>query len=162
MKVLTGIFAIAMTVLACNTNKNNNIKSNNNVEEVITSVEVKITTDKTTYKIDEAIELSMEVENKGEKQYTFLPWQTPVENRFTGSCLNIVFNNKTIDYSGIMVKRKAPTQNDYITLKTNESAKGTVNLLNGYKLNKKGVYSIQFNGKFDGLPKSEKIEIEIE
>ena len=130
--------------------------------KVLTSIETKITTNKSTYKIDEPIELSMEVKNTGKKDYTFLPWKTPVENRFTGPCLNIMYNNKRIDYSGIMVKRKPPTEKDYITLKTGAVTKGKVNLLDGYKLTEKGIYTIQFMEANKSLPKSNSIKIEIE
>jgi len=130
--------------------------------EVLTSIESKITTNKSTYKINEPIELSMEVKNIGKKDYTFLPWKTPVENRFTGPCLNIIYNNKRIDYSGIMVKRKPPTEKDYITLKTGAVTKGKVNLLDGYKLTEKGTYTIQFMEANKSLPKSNSIKIEVE
>lgn len=159
MKVLIEIIIIAFTLFSCNSHKNIN---NKNYIGVSTSIVTKITTDKSIYTVDEPIELSMEVKNNSEKSHTFLPWKTPIENTFSGEFLNIIYNNKTIDYSGRMVKRKPPTEKDYITLKPFETAKGKVNLLNGYKLSKKGVYTIEFIGNHTDLPRSNSIKIEIE
>jgi hypothetical protein len=125
-------------------------------------IKTKITTKKTSYKLGEPIELEMEIKNTGEKPYTFLPWGTPIENRFTGSCLKVIYNDKeTIDYSGIMVKRVPPTEKDYITLKSDETAQGKVNLFDGYQLDKKGFYTIQFDKDYKGMPASNILKIEI-
>jgi hypothetical protein len=120
-----------------------------------------ITTAKSTYKLGEAIELLMTVKNNGNKRYTFLPWRTPIENSFTGEFMDVIYDNEKIEYSGIMVKRMPPTKNDYITLKPNESISGKTNLLDGYKFNKKGIYSIQYNDINDKLPASNLTLIEI-
>jgi len=126
-------------------------------EKIISSISV----DKTSYKLGDPIELEMKVENLGKEKITFLPWKTPIENSFTGEFMNIIFDNKKIEYSGIMVKRMPPTQEDYITLKPKESILGKVNLLDGYKFTKKGIYSIQFNNVNDKLPNSNVVLIEI-
>ncbi|PIE78288.1 MAG: hypothetical protein CSA15_08575 [Candidatus Delongbacteria bacterium] len=127
----------------------------------INPIKTKITTNKNTYKVGESIELSMEIKNTGKKSYTFLPWGTPIENTFTDDCLKITYNNKTINYSGIIVKRVPPTEKDYVTLKTGETAKGKVNLFEGYKLTEKGLYTIQFKETYKGIPNSNNIKIEI-
>lgn len=129
--------------------------------KILNPIETKIVTDKTTYKVGEPIILSMEVKNTGKKSYTFLPWKTPIENTFTGECLNITHNNKIIEYSGIMVKRMPPTKKDFITLKTGETATGKVNVLDGYQLTEKGIYTIEFKEEHKGLPKSNSIKIEL-
>ncbi|SDR94300.1 hypothetical protein SAMN05216503_1465 [Polaribacter sp. KT25b] len=126
-------------------------------ENIISS----ISTTKTSYNLGEVIELEMDTKNFGEEKFTFLPWKTPIENSFTGEFMDIIYDSKKIEYSGIMVKRMPPTKNDYITLKPNESISGKINLLDGYKFNKKGIYSIQFNGVNDKLPASNLILIEI-
>lgn len=131
-------------------------------ETYINPVKTKISTTKSSYNLGEDIELFMEIKNTGEKPYTFLPWGTPLENRFTGKCLEVVYNNsEAINYTGIMVKRVAPTDKDYVTLKTDEMAKGKVNLFEGYKLSKKGVYTIQFKETYTGLPSSNIITVEV-
>ncbi len=121
----------------------------------------KLSSNKSTFKLDEPIEIIMKIQNIGKKKYTFLPWGTPIENILTRDCLKIMYGNNSIDYSGIMVKRKAPTKSDYITLSTGEIANGKINILEGYKLDKKGEYTIQFKETFDGIPFSNTITIVI-
>lgn len=124
-------------------------------------VKIKISTDKKVYKIGEPIMLSFEIKNTGKKPYTFLPWQTPLEKRFTGDCMQVTHSGTAIQYSGIMVKRMPPTEKDYLTLQTNESASEKINLLDGYKLKEKGIYKIQFKESYQGLPASNEIEVEV-
>ena len=123
-------------------------------------IKTTILVNKDNYKIGESIELTFEVKNNSKKSFTFLPWGTPLENRFTRKSLNIIHNNEVVEYSGIMVKRRPATEKDYKTLKTNETTTGKVNILKGYKLIGKGVYHIQFkeSGK---IPASNIITIEI-
>lgn len=128
----------------------------------VNPVKTVVSTNKQIYKVGEPIELSFEVKNTGSKAYTFLPWGTPIEDRLTGDCLEVKLNGKTIDYSGIMVKRMAPTEKDYITLKAGENAKNSINLLEGYKLTSPGKYSIQFRETYDGIPASNVVEILVE
>ncbi|MCA0960020.1 hypothetical protein LCL86_13255 [Muricauda ruestringensis] len=126
-------------------------------ERIVSSISMM----KDSYNLGESLELQMKVENLGKEKSTFLPWKTPIENSFTGEFMEITFDNKKIEYSGIVVKRMPPTEEDYITLKPNESVTGKINLLDGYKFTKKGVYSIQFDGNNDKLPSSNVILIEI-
>lgn len=126
-------------------------------EKIVSSISMM----KDSYNLGESMELEMKVENLGKEKFTFLPWKTPIENSFTGKFMEITFDNKKIEYSGIMVKRMPPTKEDYITLKPNESVTGKINLLDGYKFTKKGVYSIQFDGNNDKLPSSNVILIKI-
>lgn len=125
------------------------------------SIKVNIATDKSVYNIGERIELAMEVKNTGGKPYTFLPWGTPIEEYFTSDCLEVIYNkNEKINYSGPLAKRTPPTEKDYITLNPGKTANGKLNLLKGYKLTKKGTYTIKFNKLFR-LPESNSITIEL-
>lgn len=158
MKIPSLIITIILllTIFSCNTTKNEVVEEN---KELMRFIETEISAND-NYRAGESIELSMTVTNTGKKKYTFLPWGTPIENRLTGDCLLIKHNNQILDYIGIMVKRIPPTKNDYVTLKNNETVSGKINILDGYNLNKVGVYTIQYKeGK--GLPDSNIIEIEI-
>lgn len=87
---------------------------------------------------------------------------TPLENRFTRGCIQVMYNGEKVPYSGIMVKRMAPTEKDYVTLKKDDTYSGKVNLLEGYKLTKKGTYTIQFEETYDGMSASNTITITVE
>ena len=130
-------------------------------ETYINPITTKITIDKNTYTLGETINLNMTIRNTGQKPYTFLPWGTPLEKRFTRDCMDVKQNGVSIPYDGIMVKRVEPTEKDYVTLQTNETLSGEVNLLDGYKLEKKGMYTIQLKETYQGLPDSNLIELEI-
>lgn len=122
-----------------------------------------IATDKQVYKLGEAINLSLTVENIGKKTATFLPWGTPIEGRFTGDCLTVRYNDgKPLPYRGIMVKRVPPTDKDYVNLIPNETTTGSVNILDGYQLDQPGKYSIQFKETYQGLPTSNVVELELQ
>ncbi|WP_148044230.1 hypothetical protein [Sinomicrobium pectinilyticum] len=149
-----------LIIYSCNTLKKNNGSESKGTTH-ISSVQTTISTNKSVYKIGEPIELSLEVKNTGNKPYTFLPWGTPIENKFTGGCLEVTDNNGVLEYKGIMVKRVSPTEKDYITLETGETVVGKVNLLDGYKLKEKGVYTIQFDETYNGLPESNTIKVKI-
>ncbi|WP_416439989.1 hypothetical protein ACH3O9_10060 [Leeuwenhoekiella sp. A16] len=155
-KILTLVVVLALC--ACNSSKKSNFEDEDTTDN---SVRTTISTNKSLYRNDEAIELSLEVKNTGNKPYTFLPWGTPIENKFTGACLKVTHDNKNIDYTGIMVKRVSPTEKDYITLEAGEIAFGTVKLLDGYRFDENGVYTIQFEERYNGLPESNTIKIEI-
>ena len=155
-KILTLVVVLALC--ACNSSKKSNFEDEDTTDN---SVRTTISTNKSLYRNDEAIELSLEVKNTGNKPYIFLPWGTPIENKFTGACLKVTHDNKNIDYTGIMVKRVSPTEKDYITLEAGEIAFGTVKLLDGYRFDENGVYTIQFEERYNGLPESNTIKIEI-
>lgn len=125
-------------------------------------VTTSISLDKTSYKPSEAILLTLTVSNSTSVAYTFLPWGTPIENRFTGDCLTVTLNGKELPYTGIMVKRMAPTDKDYITLQQGENTSGQVNLMDGYKLTEKGLYKVQFKEQYNGIPASNVVELRVE
>lgn len=125
-------------------------------------VRASLTTDKSTYNIGAPIHLTMTMTNTGDKAFTFLPWSTPMENSFTGDCLHVLDSaGNPVNYSGIMVKRMPPTDKDYVTLEKGESATGKVNILDGYKLDKQGTYTITFKEDRGGLPGSNTITLTI-
>lgn len=124
-------------------------------------LEVIISSDKDTYVLGDAIMLSFEVKNEGTKMISFLPWQTPLEGRFTADRFAVLLNDSPIAYSGMMVKRKAATDEDYLKLEAGKSTKAEINLLDAYKLVEKGVYKIQFKGTYESLPESNCIQIEV-
>jgi len=132
MKIPSGVITILLlfVICSCSTTKSENVVE---YKEIMRFIETEISTND-TYQAGESIELSMKVTNIGKTKYTFLPWGTPIENRLTGDCLLVKYNNQILDYNGIMVKRIPPTKKDYITLKHNETVLGKINILEGYSL----------------------------
>ena len=152
MKYNFGILIFLLTIYSCGTH--NKKKTKIPLTETILSV------NKDKFKTGESIELTFEVKNNNIESFTFLPWGTPLEGRFTKSYLNIIHNDETIKYSGIIKKRRVAIEDDYTTLETNETATEKVDILKGYKLIEKGVYHIQFK-ESSNIPASNIITIEI-
>lgn len=124
-------------------------------------VKVEMATDQREYKLNDSIQLSMSVSNFSNETVTFLPWGSPLENGFTNDCLVIVYEKDTLPYHGIMVKRMAPTEKDYISLQPNQSFTGSVVVQNGYPIKSSGVYTLQFVGSFSNLPASNQVQFEV-
>lgn len=159
MKITSKVTSIIGLIIisACHNNKNEileeSIAINHYIETEISAADKHL--------IGEPIEISMKATNKKNTSISFLPWGTPIENGLSTNCFRVQLNNEALPYVGIMVKRIAPTKKDYITLNYKESISGKINILEGYKMNKKGIYTIQYKGGV-GLAESNSIEIEIE
>lgn len=109
-----------------------------------------------------AVNIDFKVTNNGTTAVTFLPWQTPLEGRLTAGCLKVIYNGEELPYRGIMVKRRPPTDEDYITLQPGESTSEKVDISDSYDFSRAGKYSIQFIERYESeVPNSNTIEIMI-
>ncbi|VAW11953.1 hypothetical protein MNBD_BACTEROID03-2271 [hydrothermal vent metagenome] len=127
------------------------------------TVQTKIETNQSHFKIDSGIKITFTVTNNSNKEYDFCYWQTPLEKSFTSNFFEITFDDKIIAYSGMMVKRTPPKKTDYLVLKSKQSISETINLIEGYAIDKKGKYKIIFRGStINGLQDSDQIEFTID
>lgn len=167
-KLLSTFTLFLLLLTACTpplkNNRTSNAEGGEKTEENTNMDKIKttISTDKQIYAQEEAVLLSFEVSNTGKTPFTFLPWQTPLEKHLTGDCMNITRNETSVSYTGIMVKRRPPTEEDYLTLQSGKSTSGEINLLDSYQLTEKGTYIIQFKESYQNLPASNEVEIEVE
>ncbi len=137
LRILAALFFI--TLISCKGEQNNH----NEIKKEM--IETKISLEKEKYAINEEVKLHFEIKNGTTIEQRFCFWRTPFEKRFTGSYLEIK-NEKgeKVPYTGILVKRLPPSEADYLTITPNESKTAIVNILEGYKLTKKGTYTITF------------------
>ncbi|NQY07184.1 MAG: hypothetical protein HRT68_13595 [Flavobacteriaceae bacterium] len=143
-----------LTLISCRTQK-----TGDQMGELATKIEL----NKTTYKQDEAIELTFTVSNLHDNTVSFLKWQTPLESRLTASCFAIIYNEEELTYNGIMIKRSESTKHDYVTLNSGESISKTIDIKNDYSIDKPGQYSIQFYGRLmNDLSDSNTLKFEIQ
>jgi peptidyl-Lys metalloendopeptidase len=112
---------------------------------VVSGVEVKLSMPQSEYFATDALMLNFTLTNTTSEPITFLKWETPLENDFTGDMLAVHLEGKKIRYIGKLVKRAAPQENDFITLAAGEHISGMVDLADGYAIESEGRYTLAFN-----------------
>ena len=100
------------------------------------------------YKSDEATSLIFEVSNPTNKAIRILKWNTPLEG-LRSNCLDVKRNGKPVPYDGIMVKRGAPTAEDFLTVPAGKSVTNKVDLGKAYDMSAPGRVKVDF--KKEGL-----------
>ena len=96
------------------------------------------------YKKDEAAHLVFEVTNLTDKTLHVLKWNTPLEGLIS-PCLDVKAGNKKIEYDGIMIKRGAPKEKDFYTLKPGASVIAKVDLTSAYDISRPGEIKVNFD-----------------
>ena len=87
--------------------------------------------------------LTFTLENGGTYQAHILTWSTPLEG-ILGRIFRVTRDGIECQYRGPLVKRGAPTAEDYVTLQPGESISATVDLKLAYALNETGIYEIAY------------------
>jgi peptidyl-Lys metalloendopeptidase len=100
------------------------------------------------YKKDEATSLIFEVANPTKKPIRILKWNTPLEG-LRSDCLDVKRNGKPVPYDGIMVKRGAPTADDFVTIPPGKSVTNKVDLGGAYDMSSAGQVKVDY--KKEGL-----------
>lgn len=160
IKVISTALLILISMTACNSTKNKDavMEVKNQTMKPISTT---IASSKTNYTVGESVQVSFKAQNNTQKEFTFLPWGSPLENRLTGDCFEVTYMNNKLPYRGIMVKRMAPTAEDNITIEAGKTTEGKVTLNKAYDFSNKGKYVIQYKESHLGLAASNKVEIEI-
>ena len=84
--------------------------------------------------------------NRGKKAVNVLTWNTPLEG-FYGKHLQVTGPQGELEYNGAMVKRAAPTREEYVSIKPGATVSKTLNLATAYEMNMTGKYELTFNGR---------------
>ena len=91
----------------------------------------------------ESVSLHFYIENQTDLPIRWLPWGTPLEERLTADCFDVTVNDQQLDYIGIVVKRMAPTDADYIELAAGDKIEAEVDLSLSYDMAAAGEYTVQ-------------------
>lgn len=76
----------------------------------------------------------------------FLPWNTPLESRIRGRFFDVkTEQGEELEYRGLLVKRAAPQDADYLTLNVGESVENSVDLTNSYSFCANSSYQINYS-----------------
>ncbi|HHL18157.1 MAG TPA: hypothetical protein ENJ33_00320 [Thiothrix sp.] len=108
----------------------------------LSGLDFKLSMPKTEYFSTDKLTLNFTLTNTRNDPITFLKWQTPLENDFTGDMFTIQHKGQDVPYIGKMVKRAAPTEEDFMTLAAGESVSGLIDLAEGYAVEETGDYTI--------------------
>lgn len=92
---------------------------------------------------DERAEVLFFLENTGAQPIRILPWNTPLEGELTADIFDITIDGESLLYQGIMVKRAAPTDDDYMTLDPGERREVVIDLAESYPMAAQGSYRVR-------------------
>jgi len=90
----------------------------------------------------------VKITNYSTKEIKILKWNTPLETKLNANIFNVSFNNKSVEYTGKVVKRSKPTEDDYIRFASGEQQSITINLSDYYAMQKEGNYTVTYRGIF--------------
>ena len=76
-------------------------------------------------------------------------WQLPA-GTLQSNLFKVFYNGKPVQYTGPQIKRSAPTEADFVTLRPGESRLVTVDLSQSYDMSRPGEYSVQFRTFLQG------------
>lgn len=79
---------------------------------------------------------------------TILPWNTPLESRLLGAYFT-VYTDKgdSLPYQGLMVKRAAPEESDYLVISPNEPLNNQIELTQAYRFCAATQYTIEYHAQ---------------
>lgn len=105
---------------------------------------VSLSADKADFDQAEDVTLHVTITNPNDTSIRVLKWFTPLEG-VEQPLFTVTRDGEPVTYLGIMVKRPAPTEQDYITLKAGESLTSYVNLSAYYDLSVSGNYKVRYD-----------------
>jgi len=82
------------------------------------------------------------LENISTSPVRILPWNTPLEGELTADIFDVSVGDVSLQYQGIMIKRVAPTDDDYITIAVGERREVVIDLAESYDMTATGTYRI--------------------
>lgn len=97
-----------------------------------------------SFKSSEGIRIQVIFTNTGDQPAKILLWLTPIQG-VEHSLFQVSKNNEPVLYTGKLVKRSAPTEDDYLTLNAGESVSSEVDLKMYYNISDPGAYKVKYD-----------------
>ncbi len=91
---------------------------------------------------DDPMTVLFVLSNGTEESIEILPWGTPLESKLTADRFTVSVDGQVIPYGGRIVKRAAPTSEDYLTIAVGEKKEAVVSLSDDYDVSAAGEYEI--------------------
>jgi peptidyl-Lys metalloendopeptidase len=96
-----------------------------------------------TLSTGEVVEASFTLTNSSSEGVHVLNWFTPLEG-MAGDIFEVERDGAPVPYRGKLVKRAAPTADDYVWLEAGGSVSAQIDLAEGYDFSQAGQYTVQF------------------
>ncbi|WP_089726187.1 M35 family metallo-endopeptidase [Candidatus Thiosymbion oneisti] len=109
------------------------------------SLQASLAVYKSSHHAYDALILEFSLTNHGSEPVQVLPWNTPLEEEFKAPIFKVKKSGQAIEYIGRMVKRPAPTADDYITIEPGEVVSAMLDLAEGYAIYDVGSYLITYD-----------------
>jgi hypothetical protein len=110
-------------------------------------------------KVGEPVPLLFKLTNRSAQPLFVLEWHTPLEGLLSNA-LEVTRDGAPVPYEGRMVKRGAPTAEDYAAIASGASVEAEVDVSLGYDMKQPGTYRITPRGRLmdvalqkEGLPR---------
>lgn len=111
-----------------------------------TELKTAIQAEREAFGATEPLNVRFTLTNSSGSTLHVLKWATPLEG-FTGDIFRVDRGGKPVPYIGRLVKRGAPTPDEYVTIAPGESVSATIDLAEGYAIYDSGEYSVEFNSR---------------
>jgi len=143
-KQLYGILLLAIFLFAFNTGNFSTVQAQKLAAETPSTVIFSLHTDKATFGITEGVALHMTITNVSDHPIRMPRWITALDG-VEGSLFIVTRDGMPVNYTGRIVKRPAPTEQDYITLTAGESVSSDVELSAYYDFSISGKYAVAYD-----------------
>lgn len=100
------------------------------------------------------VDVTLVITNPTPEPVQVLKWYLAPNNKLQGNNFSISVDGTPVDYTGPVVKRSAPSNEDYITLAPGESITQTVSLSSFYNMTQQGSYQVSFDASALNLIKT--------
>lgn len=94
--------------------------------------------------------INSEFHNNLDTPVSFLPWNTPFDTAVNGHFFSLFdkSNGNELTYKGLILKRRAAQQSDYITVLPGATLSGSLDISENYTFCSNGKYTLSFVGGF--------------
>ncbi|HHL19157.1 MAG TPA: hypothetical protein ENJ33_05435 [Thiothrix sp.] len=105
-----------------------------------------------SYKVKEAVFVTISVTNNTHNNIKFLKWGTPFESMPTRDMFSVKKeDNQMLPYQGRMIKRGKPEASDYISIQAGQTLKQSIDISKAYGINESGTYHVQYKESYPVL-----------
>jgi peptidyl-Lys metalloendopeptidase len=141
---LYGLLFVAVVLIAFGVKSLLSARAQGTTGKTPTVAVVGLRADKALFKTGQEVTLHFTITNPNDTSIRVLKWFTPLEG-VEQPLFTVTRDGEPVTYLGVMVKRPAPTEQDYITLAAGESLTSDVNLSAYYDLSVSGNYEVMYD-----------------